>query len=425
MVREYIGARYVPKFMGAYDATQVYEALCVVDNGMGTSYISKIPTPAGTSLTDTTYWAIYGATGGAIINLQNQINDMNDGTVPGSLQNQINTITSNADKKLLVIGNSYVQRDVTLKLQDMFNNSYRKTSGGSGFVARSGNPTTYESLLDDVIADPTNYPLDEITDIIFVSAMGDTWAITELGASTYEASLATTLSSIYGKVSTYFPKCQRLVLTLAEARNQAYFSDDTWSSLFILHKLFKKYAHLNGFDYIGWTGWNTMFAGASYFEIDKYHPTAAGADVIGQNIVDGYFGHMEYETKTSNTNCGFNLTASGSMGVNIYITPDSETIIPRVGNITSGAQTIAVGDVLLELNDLTIPPVAPLDQSNTYIQSDVTTLGGNNTIDRVTCTFENNADGIGVFKLSNATGGASIGASQVVLKDWQPLTFII
>lgn len=91
---QYIGARYVPKFMGVYNPTQIYEALDVVDNGLGTSYISKIPTPAGTPLTNTTYWAIYGATSGAIINLQNQINNMQDGTVPGSLQEQINTNTS-------------------------------------------------------------------------------------------------------------------------------------------------------------------------------------------------------------------------------------------------------------------------------------------------------------------------------------------
>lgn len=76
MVREYIGARYVPKFMGLYDATQEYEALCVVDNGMGTSYISKIPTPAGTPLTDTTYWFIYGASSGAILDLQNRVSDL-------------------------------------------------------------------------------------------------------------------------------------------------------------------------------------------------------------------------------------------------------------------------------------------------------------------------------------------------------------
>lgn len=72
---QYVGARYVPKFMGTYDPTQNYENMVIVDNGMGTSYISKVPVPANTPLTNTNYWAIYGTTNGAIINLQNQINE--------------------------------------------------------------------------------------------------------------------------------------------------------------------------------------------------------------------------------------------------------------------------------------------------------------------------------------------------------------
>ncbi len=100
MVREYVGARYVPKFMGTYDATQSYAALCVVDNGLGTSYISKVPTPAGTPLTDTTYWAIYGATSGAIINLQNQIDNIENNEIPGinsTVQNISDQVDANTD----------------------------------------------------------------------------------------------------------------------------------------------------------------------------------------------------------------------------------------------------------------------------------------------------------------------------------------
>ena len=77
MVHQYIGARYVPRFMGIFDPNQEYETLDVVDNGSGTSYISKIPTPAGTPLSDSTHWAIYGASSGAIINLQSQIDAIN------------------------------------------------------------------------------------------------------------------------------------------------------------------------------------------------------------------------------------------------------------------------------------------------------------------------------------------------------------
>ena len=73
-IREYVGARYVPKFMGTFDPTIQYEGLCVVDDGYGTSYIARKSVPTGTSLTDTDYWALYGASSGAIINLQNQVN---------------------------------------------------------------------------------------------------------------------------------------------------------------------------------------------------------------------------------------------------------------------------------------------------------------------------------------------------------------
>lgn len=76
-MRRYVGARYMPKFMGEYNPTTAYEALSVVDNGQGTSYISNKPVPAGTPLTNTLYWVIYGTTSGAILNLQEQIDAIN------------------------------------------------------------------------------------------------------------------------------------------------------------------------------------------------------------------------------------------------------------------------------------------------------------------------------------------------------------
>ena len=72
-VREYIGARYVPKFMGTWSNTTAYEALSIVDDGLGTSYTSKKPVPAGTVLTDTEYWAVTGSMSGAIVSLQNRV----------------------------------------------------------------------------------------------------------------------------------------------------------------------------------------------------------------------------------------------------------------------------------------------------------------------------------------------------------------
>lgn len=78
---KYVGARYMPKFVGTHDPSTAYEALSVVDNGMGTSYVSNKPVPVNTPLSDTEYWIVYGTSSGAILNLQNQIDEIKDGFV--------------------------------------------------------------------------------------------------------------------------------------------------------------------------------------------------------------------------------------------------------------------------------------------------------------------------------------------------------
>lgn len=102
---KYIGARYMPKFMGTYSATAIYEALSVVDDGLGTSYVSNKPVPAGTPLNDTNYWSVYGASSGAILDLQNRMQ-----TAEEDIDN-LENLTSGAlhnikNKKILILGDS-------------------------------------------------------------------------------------------------------------------------------------------------------------------------------------------------------------------------------------------------------------------------------------------------------------------------------
>ena len=113
-VRQYIGARYVPHFLDdPWNDTTEYEALDVVDNGMGTSYIAKKPVPAGTPLSDREFWFVYGSTSGAIINLQNQIDAIVNTTLPGinseieALTTKTNKIDSWKNRKVLFVSDSY------------------------------------------------------------------------------------------------------------------------------------------------------------------------------------------------------------------------------------------------------------------------------------------------------------------------------
>jgi len=170
MVREYVGARYVPKFMGPHDLTTEYEALCVVDNGQGTSYISKIPTPAGTPLTNTTYWTVYGAASGAVINLQNQIDEINI-----SKNLQLNK------RKFVLVGDSYahnytsdgteiigwVDRFISVNglTSDNVTDDHIYRVSGTGFLSPGIKP--WKNFIDRTPLD------DSVTDVVFVGGCND------------------------------------------------------------------------------------------------------------------------------------------------------------------------------------------------------------------------------------------------------------
>lgn len=184
---QYIGARYVPKFMGTYDNTQAYENMCVVDNGLGTSYISKVPVPAGTPLTDTNYWALYGASNGAIINLQNQIGDLSSLTTSdqSNLVSALNEVRSDllniANRKFVFIGDSYgegytyggdqidgwldrIGAVMGLSASQM---SQSIAVGGYGFVG-SGTPSKqWINLVNAMTAD------SDVTDVCFIGGGND------------------------------------------------------------------------------------------------------------------------------------------------------------------------------------------------------------------------------------------------------------
>lgn len=162
-MRQYIGARYMPKFLGTYDATTAYEALSVVDNGMGTSYVANQPVPAGTPLTNTTYWAVYGASSGAIIHLQDEIDDINDNIdyLEESLAGE-----SGADETMF-IADSFGYNIVTqLENNYGFAITYNGVEGGSGF-----NNDQYLNKLEALaptVADP-----DKLKYIIAIGGTND------------------------------------------------------------------------------------------------------------------------------------------------------------------------------------------------------------------------------------------------------------
>lgn len=91
MVRQYIGARYVPKFSdvndGYWDNHNSYEALTIVRYG-NDFYTSKKPVPVGIAIDNTEYWAQTSSFNGAINSLQVRV---------GTLETEFTTMDGEID----------------------------------------------------------------------------------------------------------------------------------------------------------------------------------------------------------------------------------------------------------------------------------------------------------------------------------------
>ncbi len=89
--RQYIGARYVPKLVGEWDNSRVYEALSIVQYKFG-SYTSRKPVPAGIVPTDTEYWVLTGDYNGQVEEYRQNVVALEKNVT--TLGNQVTTLDS-------------------------------------------------------------------------------------------------------------------------------------------------------------------------------------------------------------------------------------------------------------------------------------------------------------------------------------------
>ena len=197
MMHQYIGARYVPIFYvnsqdpdsSEWENNVEYEPLVWVSLPNGNMYLSKKTVPAliGSPASNPEYWMTAGQFNAYIQSIQNQINDMNDGDVPGSLQNQINdndsdiaALTDRIDRRYVFIADSYGEGvgatpadGWTNQVKNMLgldaDHYYISQLGGSGFVGNVA--TTFIDLLETAGANVTDP--DTITDVVCIGGYND------------------------------------------------------------------------------------------------------------------------------------------------------------------------------------------------------------------------------------------------------------
>ena len=190
MTRQYIGARYVPKFSdvngGIWNSSYTYEALEIVKHG-NDYYTAKKPVPTGIDISNTDYWVLTGNYNGAIADLTERVVDM---------EKKVNI----SDRKFWYIGDSFLAGyGVTFPLWGELldgllgkTDSYKTGWGGAGF----SNPGNNGKTLYENVRDLTNVP-DGLTDVVILAGYND--AIGSTYVSTIETDVLALLSEIRTK----------------------------------------------------------------------------------------------------------------------------------------------------------------------------------------------------------------------------------
>lgn len=163
MNRQYIGARYVPKFSdingGVWDNTYTYEAMEIVKHG-NDYYTSKKPVPTGIAITNTDYWVLTGNYSGAISQLDEKITALDEelSSVNSDLQTYkatplpFNKVGFNMHRfhNVICVGDSWNGTDGWGEiLQSMgFSDGTIQIEGHGGTGFQTGTPTFKTAILN-------------------------------------------------------------------------------------------------------------------------------------------------------------------------------------------------------------------------------------------------------------------------------------
>lgn len=294
MIRQYIGARYTPKFMGEYDPTTAYENLCVVDNGAGTTYISKKLVPPNIPLTNTEYWQIYGASSGAILDLQNRMATAEQDVVNikldiNALQGSILDVRSDISdldkrvtmldtKKIVMLTDSYGNRTNgsgqtvgDILINKGVNIVYYKAISGGGFTQASpAEPTAY---LNDYTGNHA-----DVTDVFYCMSANDNHD----GLAT----ILTAMGSAYTATKAAYPNANVHVVPWGVC-----LADTAWAG-FLQETTIKAYHQSTQFGYIVANNAQYMLRHTGLLDNDLIHPNTAGVDYIAQQLF-GYINGNE------------------------------------------------------------------------------------------------------------------------------------
>lgn len=211
-VREYIGARYVPLFMGNWDVSKAYEPLSIVIY-QGNSYTSRQAVPAGVQISNENYWALSGNYNAQVEAYRQEVARFNDRITinADNISSLKNYTESVVNRNFILLGDSFgggiypngssYEYDsngwVTYCSQllrsfgcTVYTNPTQIITGNSGFTSTARFIDMINALYENSISKP-----EEITDIVVLAGTND---------------ISSTANAIFSAVQTFTKRCKEL-----------------------------------------------------------------------------------------------------------------------------------------------------------------------------------------------------------------------
>ena len=192
-IKKYIGARYAPKFMGAWDKASEYATLSVVYTNEQ-SYVSRKTVPANTEITNTEFW-IKSADWNAQVTQYNQNVERYQANVEQYNQN-VETYNANVDNFFDATIHAYNTKEEMVNDTTIQANYTLITCGatavgdGGGSLYKVANATsaTAVALKNGLFAVPFDFTLE--SDVGQYEGSSDTTAIAVKPVSTFTVTTA-------------------------------------------------------------------------------------------------------------------------------------------------------------------------------------------------------------------------------------------
>ena len=166
-VRQYIGARYVPKFYeynnSVWEANTEYEPLTIVTYN-GNSYTSKkaVPSNIGDPASNSNYWAATGNYNAQVEAYRQEVEEVKNSKV-----------TNLTNRKFIFIADSYGVYGWTANVISRLNlDAHALNVSGAGFVTPS-NDVTFLVALENYASTLSQSEKESITDIIVLAGIND------------------------------------------------------------------------------------------------------------------------------------------------------------------------------------------------------------------------------------------------------------